>query len=61
MIIAVSLHFQYYFRYIVKVRFIDGGNRKYPDTTTDLPIVTDKRYHIKLYRVNLSMNKIFQL
>jgi hypothetical protein len=30
------------FSYIVAASFIGGGNRKYPEKTTDLPQVTDK-------------------
>jgi hypothetical protein len=55
---GVYLHCYRYFSYGVVVSFIGCGKTEYLEKTTDLLQVSDKLYHIMLYRVHFTMNGV---
>jgi hypothetical protein len=56
---VMALNTTLYFSYIVPVKFYWWRKPEYPEKTTNLPQVTDKLYHIKLYRVHLDISEIW--
>ena len=58
MIMVFNAPFKQYFSYIMAVSLIGLRKPEYPEYTTDLLQVTDKRCHIMLYQVLLTTTGI---